>query len=225
MKRGGGNFDSVASFYDRLSKLVFGNTLLEAQCHFLNTIPPNSTVLILGGGSGELLQRLLDAQPLCRVYYVDASAKMISLTQKRVGDVTNVTFIRGTENDIPAAVRVDVVITNFYLDLFSELTLQRVVEKIKSHLKPEGIWLATDFVKTSRIADKLLLKLMYIFFRVTSGIEASRLPEWEKEMRKYFMETASKYFRGEFVRSVVYSVSALFPADRHPERGFERWHA
>lgn len=199
------NFDAVALIYDRLSKWVFGNTLMEAQVYFLNCIAANSNVLILGGGSGELLQRLLSVQPSCYVCYVDASAKMIELTRRRVGDLNNVTFIHGTENDIPVDVHADVVITNFYFDLFSESSLQRVIEKVKSHTKPEAIWLATDFVKTDRLTDKVLLKLMYTFFRVTSGIEAKDLPEWEKEMGRNFTATTSKYFRGGFVRSVVYS--------------------
>lgn len=202
----GGNFDSVAPIYDTLSRVMFGNTLMEAQVYFLNNIPPDSKVLILGGGSGELLQSLLRVQPSCHVYYVDASVKMIQQSRRRVDDSDNVTFLHGTESDIPAGVCADVIITNFYLDLFDESSLQGVIKKVKVHAKQESLWLVTDFVNTDRLTDKVLLKLMYIFFRVTSGIEAKRLPGWEEEMNKNFTAIASKYFRRGFVRSVVFQI-------------------
>jgi len=203
------NFDSVAFLYDGMAKLVFGNRLLEAQCHFLHQVKPYSQVLILGGGSGELLERLLRLQPACSVCYIDSSEKMIALSQKRVGQLNNVTFIQGTENSIPADRQFDVIITNFYLDLFTPESLTKVVETIKGHLKSTGIWLATDFANTSSIIDTVMLRVMYAFFRMVSKIEASRLPDWEGELRKYFREIESKSFRRGFIRSLVFRDGSL----------------
>lgn len=198
------NFDSVARFYDRLAKLVFGNTLIDAQLHFLNRIPSNGEVLILGGGSGELLEHLLRVQPNCKVCYIDASEKMITLARNRVGSHEGITFIHGTEKSTPQALQVDVVITNFYLDLFTIESLRQVIRTIKAHMKPGGIWLVTDFVKTNRVLDNALLRAMYWFFKITTRIEASDLTDWRAVLRNHFAEPESKSFRKGFVRSSLF---------------------
>src|SRR5688572_27433406 len=114
------NFDSVASFYDRLSRLIFGNSILHAQTLYLPDIPTGANVLILGGGTGWLLCELLAKKPGCKIWYIEASEKMISLSKEATRDTSHrVTFIHGTEDRIPSGITFHVVITHFYLDLFS----------------------------------------------------------------------------------------------------------
>jgi len=198
------NFDSVAAFYDRMARLVFGNTLLQAQLHYLGRIPGNGNVLILGGGSGELLEQLLRIKPTGRVCYIDSSASMISLSRARVDSNVQIDFIHGTEDSIPTDQQFDVIITNFYLDLFNDASLHRVIAKCKQHLKSSGLWLASDFVKPKRLADRILLKAMYLFFRVTTSIEAEDLPHWSEALGKEFSERESTYFRKGFVKSSIF---------------------
>ncbi|MEP5106138.1 MAG: methyltransferase type 12, partial [Ekhidna sp.] len=50
------DFDFVAPIYDRLSKLVFGKSLIKAQAYHLKVIGDKDRVLILGGGTGKLLE-------------------------------------------------------------------------------------------------------------------------------------------------------------------------
>src|SRR5579872_6146211 len=112
-------FDGISTIYDQLSQLVFGENLVESQKTFLKKIPNQSTILILGGGTGWILVELLKAQPNCEVWYIEASQKMISLSKEKTKSDNRVHFIHGTEDQIPD-VKFDVVITNFYLDLFDD---------------------------------------------------------------------------------------------------------
>lgn len=196
-------FDRLAPVYGCLSRIVFGKSLPYAQQHFLTSIRADDRILILGGGSGDFLRSLLKHQPSVVIDYIDISEKMIRLAREKTQNPPTVNFIVGTEQNIPDS-RYSVVITNFYLDLFSDNTLQYVVQKIKTHLQPGGQWLATDFVE-EKGWHKTMVWCMYLFFRVITQIEASRLPDWQAALKKTGMhETRSKKIYHGFVKSSVY---------------------
>lgn len=196
-------FNRLAPFYTLLTRLAFGKTLQRAQEHFLSSIHPGDHVLILGGGSGELLKSLLKQQPRITVDYIDISSKMIQLARKKTHNAPNVNFIIGTEQHLPDRTY-SVVITNFYLDLFPDDTLDHVIKKIKTHLRPGGQWLAADFVE-EKGWHKVMVSCMYLFFKTIARIEASRLPDWQSTLKKAGMQEISskKFYRG-FIKSSVY---------------------
>ena len=171
-------FDSVAPFYEKLSRLVFGNTLFQAQLTFINDIPDSAAVLIIGGGNGAFLKKLLETKPRLIITYVEASKKMLVLSQKIVGENPNVQWIHGTQNDVPDK-GYEIIITHFLLDLFSEGSLNELIPQLKHVLNKNGSWLITDFRQSpsSKLPSRILLWLMYRFFRITCNIEASVLPE------------------------------------------------
>lgn len=169
------DFNRIAFIYDRLAKLVFGNSIVESQRYFLNRIPNHVEILILGGGTGWILTELLRVKPDVKVCYIEASSKMISMARTKIN--SSIQFIHGTENDIPERSQFDVVITNFYLDLFTDESMGQALTKIKKTLRPGGQWIATDFVNTNCWQD-LMLKVMYSFFRMSTNIEARKLPHW-----------------------------------------------
>jgi tRNA (cmo5U34)-methyltransferase len=122
-------FNLVAGYYDWLVRLVFGKSMREAQAYFLKDVPPGCNVLILGGGTGWILRALLDKQPDCKVWYIEASSEMIKRTKQKIeSDQRRVTFIHGTEDSIPDA-GFDFVVTNFFLDLFPSAPLRKVIGK------------------------------------------------------------------------------------------------
>jgi tRNA (cmo5U34)-methyltransferase len=200
-------FDWLAPVYSCLSGIVFGKAIGRSQNYFLNFISANDRVLILGGGSGELLKSLLKQQPNVAVDYIDISEKMIQLARKKTQSSSNVNFIIGTEQNIPNR-EYTVVITNFYLDLFSDAILKTVVEKIKIKLQPDAYWLVTDFVN-KKWWHQMMLGVMYLFFRITTHIEATRLPHWTQHLMNHgATEIDSKRFYGGFIESKVYALKA-----------------
>lgn len=202
------SFDVLAPLYDRFATLVYGSAIREAQLFFLKAIPSSAYVLILGGGTGWLLAELLKMHPESKVWYIEASAKMIEQAQQKLSEQqkSQVKFIHGTEDSIPAEVQFHAVMTAFYLDLFSSAKLLRVIDKIDASLAPESVWLVSDFIARKVWWQRILLKVMYTFFRWCCGVEAKQLPPWEQQMtaQGWVVKEEQLFFRG-FMKSVRYS--------------------
>ncbi|MBS1680956.1 MAG: class I SAM-dependent methyltransferase [Bacteroidetes bacterium] len=195
-------FDTISHVYDPLAKLAFGRSIQQSQLFFLNKIRKQSKILILGGGTGWILLELLKRQPECEVWYIEASAKMISSSRIKTTNDQRVHFIHGTEENIPNQ-HFDVAITNFFLDLFDDKSIYHLIGKIKTKLKPGSIWIATDFVNRKRWHAPVL-KLMYLFFRVTCGINSTYLPKWSEAMKTEMKEIESKSFCSEFMETKLF---------------------
>jgi len=200
-------FNTIAPFYDHLANLVFGRSIQSSQKVFLNEIKDCSTILILGGGTGWLLKELLRVNRSGVIYYIEASSKMIEVAKVAVKNDARVTFVHGTEDDIPALVKFDAVITSFYLDVFTQKSLCIAVRKIGKSLMPGAYWLAADFTSGVNRWQRLLLKVMYYFFRVVTQIEPNHLPDWQCEICKAgFREQKSGTFCNEFILSILYKL-------------------
>lgn len=202
-------FDRIAWFYDPLARLVFGRYIMESQTHFLDRIPPGSSVLIVGGGTGRILNELFARTSNCEVWYVEVSEKMLRKA-RRCGTSGKVHFIHGSWKNLPMH-KFDVVVTNYFLDLFSDRTLKRVIQVISNELSAGGIWLVTDFTR-SRKWHAAMLVVMYSFFRVLCEIEASTLPAWEEAISHAgFRPAGNKVAYGGFMKSVLFKRLADVP--------------
>lgn len=196
-------FDWIAPVYDRLARLVFGHRLTHAQEVYLPEILPGSSVLILGGGTGKLIRALLEVQPDCRVTFVEASEAMLLRAKKWNQGSPNIEYVHGTEHSILPGASYDVVITPFYLDMFREDQLSGLVKLIGRSTRVPGKWLVTDFYSPGTIGQRWLLRIMYLFFRVTTGIDASSLPDWKAPLRtEGWVER--KRVRDGFIESAVF---------------------
>lgn len=166
--------------------MVFGRSLQRAQTVFLNRIPVGASVLIVGGGTGWLLEPLLTGRPLSRVVYLDASARMVARASRRVLNrqlLGTVEFRVGDETTLQPTDQFDAVITPFVLDLFTGQTLRtRLLPRLRTTLKPGGQWLVTDFVPATGWSKKMLIQTMIWFFRLTANIEARQLADWQSLM-------------------------------------------
>lgn len=200
------NYDNAAWFYDSLARLVYGKALIKAQVYLLQFIQPNSNILIVGGGTGWILEELTKIHPSgLTITYVEISAKMTALSQKRNTGDNRVTFINDAIENVNLSNNFDAVITPFLFDNFTEQTLQKVFHHIHNSLKPNAIWLNTDFQLTGKWWQKLLLKSMILFFRLWCRIESNRIHAIEP----YFIQNgygiiAAKTFYGEFIVSKAY---------------------
>ncbi|RFZ90200.1 class I SAM-dependent methyltransferase [Mucilaginibacter conchicola] len=201
-----GNYDNAASFYDKLSRLVFGNNLVKAQVYLLKHIPANAKVLIVGGGTGWILDEIsrihlsgLD------ITYVEVSANMMALSQKRNigGNVVHFTNLPIQEVDL--ADDFDIVITPFLLDNFTDENLPLVFNPIHNALRSGGLWLYTDFQLTGKLWQGIMLKSMLLFFKLLCGVESWRLPDAKGMFARHgYSAEDEKSFFGEFVVSGVY---------------------
>ena len=197
-------FDRFARFYDFFARLVYGNSIVKSQVAFLHVIRPKAKVLILGGGTGWILGNIMAAQPDCEIVFIDASARMIELAWKKVAGKDSIEFIHGTEENIGSGL-FDVVLTPFFLDMFTADRLAVIVPIISKHLNREAVWLVADFSCLEKYWQRALLRIMYTFFRAASRIEAKSLPDWNLALTKGgWNKGESEKFYGEFIEAAVY---------------------
>jgi|SRR6185437_4997742 len=200
------NYDNSAWFYDRLSRIVYGHALIRAQVYLLEFIPADATVLIVGGGSGWILDEIAKRHPAgLRITYVEVSTKMMAQAKKRNACGNSIVFINDAIENVSFGSSFDVVLTAFLFDSFSDLTMKWVFGHIHSLLKPGGRWLYSDFRLAKKRWQRLLLKSMLNFFRVICHIEASQLPDVERqfELHGYTIVESRTFFK-DFVISKVY---------------------
>lgn len=165
----------LASFYDFLANLIFGSQIKRATAEFFNFINERDKVLIIGGGTGWILEQF--QQSHLQVTYVDLSAEMINKARKRKFSFP-VKFITGSYTSVPKD-KYDIVITPFFLDMFSGNKLNDVIQHIMPHLRKKGIWLFSDFIPSNKIHHRVLVRIMYLFFSLFYDIEKYRLPDYD----------------------------------------------
>lgn len=200
------NYNNSAWFYDRLSRIVYGKALIRAQVYLLKDIPAKSKVLIVGGGTGWILEEIAKLHPEgLKITYIEIAPGMMLRSKKRNYGSNEVNFINGAVENIPLAPDHDAVITPFLFDNFTDENLQKIFGHIEGALKPGGAWLNTDFHYTGKWWQKLLLNAMILFFRTVCGIEAKKLPDipvlFEKSGHKIVRQES---FYGDFILSTVY---------------------
>jgi hypothetical protein len=73
----------------------------------------------------------------------------------------------------------DLVVTNFFLDCFRRDELEGLVAKVAASATNQAQWLLSDFCLPERgwrrARARVVLALMYRFFRCATGLRASRL--------------------------------------------------
>ncbi|MDB6137842.1 MAG: Methyltransferase type 12 [Verrucomicrobiaceae bacterium] len=174
------SFDILAPHYRWMEWLLAGGKLQRCRIAFLKAIPPPSNVLIYGEGNGRFLAALLHRFPGARVTCVDASAAMLEKARQRLlklgPDHAGVDFVHADALQWhPPAATFDLVVTHFFLDCFREDQLLDLILRISQAAKPRAQWLLGDFKVADRgvrrLRSRLILALMYAFFR-----RATRLP-------------------------------------------------
>ena len=207
-------YNKLAGYYDFLVKIIFGNTLLQAKRQFLGELQESNRMLLIGGGSGQILFDILQDNPQNQVVYLEKSGNMTALARKRLtaGMASRVCFIEGDESKLPKDKKFDAVITNFFLDQFREDRLDMLMGMLNDSLKISGIWLFTDFRLQKGQAhywwQNLLVKTMLAFFKMTTRLEASRLPDYDHYFQaQNLCLVEEKYFLKKLIVSRVYRKS------------------
>ncbi len=200
------SFKNSAWFYDPLSRLVYGKAILNAQLYLISFIKPGSKILIVGGGTGWVLEELAKLHPTgLSITYIEVAADMMALSKKSDTGHNEVVFIQDAIENTFLPADFDAVLTPFLFDNFTEETLKKVFDHIVVLIKPGGLWLNCDFQLTGKWWQVVLLKSMFIFFRLICGIEASKLPQIEA---RFIWNDCSKIneqtFFGDFIVAQVY---------------------
>lgn len=194
------NFNSLAGSYDLLKRVVFGNRIEEAAMYFLEDLPENSRILIVGGGTGQVLKQF---RPSHQITYLELSGAMIRIAEK-VDTRATVMF---TEADLltwSPKEKFDIIITPFLLDCFTETHLHVIFKKLKRSLDGKGSWVQTDFYPKN-IGQKLLVKMMYSFFNVVANLKTKTIADFDNLFKRYDFRCERKAsFFHSMIESKIY---------------------
>jgi len=140
---------------------------------------------------------LLRASPHLEITCVERSPRMIQIALRHLNrhglNAARVRFVPANALAWqPPDEKFDLVATHFFLDCFRPAELASLVAKIAACTTDNAHWLVADFRIPARgwraWRARLILSLLYAFFRVTTGLSASRLTPPDS-----FLETAGFY--------------------------------
>lgn len=175
------DFNPLARPYHLLERLAFQNALQTARTAHLASVAQDArNVLIVGEGDGRFLASFRQLNPHAQVTVLDLSQSMLALARQR-DPSPHTTFIHADiTTDAPPPGPYDLLVTHFLLDCFDQPTCDAVIATLADAATPNAHWLLADFHLPAeglpRLQAQLWLKTMYTFFRLTTGLQASRLP-------------------------------------------------
>lgn len=186
--------------------MVYGNAIRRAQRIHLTALQGAHNILVVGGGTGAILKELLSADPAPKIFYAEASQRMLQLAAERLSyeERLRVTFFHGTDRSLPQNIRVEAIIIHFFVDMFNEKDLMPVLQRLHSILAPGGQLVCADFIDDTWW-QRAMLKVMYAFFRVMTGLSNQQLAPWRKMIPLAGFEyLQSKRFWHGFIYSALY---------------------
>lgn len=190
------NYARVAPWYQPLSRLIFGNTLIRAQRIALDTVSPGSRLLIAGGGDGEILKYLREwSGP---IDFVEISPEMLRLARRKGSE--NVRWLQQDIFNFRPDQPYDIILFPFLLDNFLPEEAEKLIARLSSFLREKAQVIIIDYTETPAFGQKILLRAMYLFFRIAADVRVKALPPIEKIMQANgFHKTRSMHLYGGFV--------------------------
>lgn len=183
-------FNRLAAIYDYLLLIPPGRGFIKSQEALIPRLPQKKSCLIIGGGTGTFLKSLIISGKVKHVVYLDISEKMLSQAAAKIKDLNEecrVDFRRGSFDEITKDEKFDLIVTNFFLDLFSLTELKAWIRFIADRLSDEGLFYFTDLqiskgntLKT--FMKNIYIKVLYFFFINTTAISGKTLIDLRTEI-------------------------------------------
>lgn len=162
------SYEPVAWFYEGVAHVFSLGQVRAAKASQIQELRPGQRVLYVGVGSGE--DALLAAQMGARVTCLDISQRMLDKTRRRLRAAgLDVELILCNVMDYRPAQRYDAVAANFFLNVFSEPVMLRILERLASLVKPGGKLLIADFAPpqgnvVARVCQRINWRIADVFF-------------------------------------------------------------
>lgn len=203
------NYDPIASHYDWLSRIFFRRNLILSQTCLIQHIPQNTSLLIVGGGSGWILDELTKIHPSgLKITYVEISKKMIRMAADRNIGQNEVLFVNQAIEDFVTDEYFDVIFTAYLFDNFGTERTQLVFQKLDKLLTSDGKWLFVDFYLNEGKSpwwQKSFMATMLFFFRIVCDIEARKPLQTDSLFTENsFIEFYNYAHLHDFLKSSVY---------------------
>ena len=203
-------YNFIAPAYDFLKRIIFGNKLENASTFYLQKKPEPKTILIVGGGTGEILKQFSANQT---VYYVESSSKMIHKALQRKVNCTVVFHHCNYQQFDAGGVSFDLICFPFFLDQFNDVQIGSMMSHSSRLLKPTGSIVITDFIPVSDLTSvfqKLLLRTVIVFFTITTKHPISKIFNIVEIVKTTSFQMVSKKY---FVKGMV--IASLWKKAEH----------
>ncbi len=198
------NYDFVAPFYNALASVIFVNRINKSQFALLSELKQQTNILYIGGGTGVILDQLLELNSNARITYLEKSKKMIFQTKKKSISHNRINYILGTEDDLKNE-KFDAIITNYFLDQFDKRTRERIFDSLTAKLIYNGLWIATDFNPAKKWWQIIIEKLMFLFLKACTNIQSGKIPDIKILFKaNVFQLVAKERFYGNYIFSRLY---------------------
>ncbi len=187
------SFDRISSLYPTMERWMAGPCMHKARVACLNELHEPKNVLLVGEGHGRLLIEMLRRFPDAQMTCLDSSAGMLENAKRAMIKAgfseERCHFIHADalswQPDEPA--RFDLITSCFFFDCFPQSDLERMIRHLSQAAKAQAQWLVADFqIPRSGMArwrGFVIVKLLYLFFRLATGIKATELPQHSSLMR------------------------------------------
>lgn len=203
------NYDPIARYYDLLSRMFFGRSEILAQVGLLGYVRAGSRMLIVGGGTGWILEEIAVRYPAgLRITYVESSGEMMRRAKRRRVGASVVSFVKLPVEEFVTDEGFDCILTGFVFDNFSDQLADRVMRRLCPMLASDGCWLFADFYYRrgeGRFWQGLMLGTMYFSARLICRVDARELPDMDGLFARSGLEPVhvSWYYKG-FIKAVAY---------------------
>lgn len=180
-----------------------------AQVELLGYVAAGSRMLIVGGGTGWILEEIAERFPGgLHITYVESSGAMMRLARRRHVGASVVSFVELPIEEFETEERYDCILTGFLFDNFSPGLAERVIGWLCPMLEADGCWLFADFYyrrRESRFWQGLMLRVMYFSARLICKVDARELPDMDDlfAQARFVPVRIRWYYRG-FIKAVAY---------------------
>ena len=182
------NFDPVAGIYRWLEIVTFGNSLWQCRCTFLEELQSCRNALVIGDGDGRFTARLLRENPSIRVDALDGSREMLRALIRNAGAHTDRVRVHHADARewTPASPPYDAIVTHFFLDCLTTEEISALACRLRDCITPTARWIVSEFAiprgAFGWAIARPLVGALYLAFRLLTGIQVSRLPNYHDAM-------------------------------------------
>ncbi|WP_339924002.1 class I SAM-dependent methyltransferase [uncultured Cyclobacterium sp.] len=203
------NYHLLAAVYDPLASLFLGEKFQNSKWEFLDCIQPGDTVWIIGGGTGANLPEILKrCGERGKIIFMEASIKMLEKAKGRIhSDLTSkVEFVCSDDFKLSKKEKIDVVITQFLLDVLADDSIDALFENVMQNVSPTTSWLFLDFYPVKN--KKWLIHFMIKTFSILADHPRKELPDYDKFFESWdWEEIKTTSFENGFYRAKVYKLA------------------
>lgn len=200
------SFDRVAHIYRWGEYLSFGPLLALCRRAHVDALARSQHALIIGDGDGRFTHLALRTHPHLRVTAVDVSGTMLALLRERCEAYADrLTTIQADISQLSAPLHTfDTIVTHFLLDCLSTHDVQDLIRRVSG----ARIWIVSDFEVprgAMRLPALVLVRTLYIAFRILAGLRNQHLPAWRDAMAAAeFQRTAERRYLGGILFSALW---------------------